>query len=127
MKCQKCQKDSGETHRVRDGKIICKACAGEVAPSVKIHIAGLGLVIGGRFARQRCAWCGEILVDEDATLIASPDPSPRDPLWEVNALIRVRVGEGVTAYERLEQTDLLPVDCCAYSETRTTPKLELVK
>jgi hypothetical protein len=92
-----------------------------------IHIAGLGLIVGGRFARQRCAWCGEILVEEDATLIASTDPGPRDPCWPINSLVRVRKEDGFVAYERIDQSDFLPVDCCAYSETRTVPKLEIVK
>jgi len=126
MKCQNCHRDSSETHRVRDGKIICKECAGEVAPSVKTHIAGLGLVIGDRFARQLCAWCGEALVDEDAELMATTDPTPRDPCWPINALIRVEKSAGVTGFVALPETDELPVDCCAYGPTRVRPKLELV-
>ncbi len=90
------------------------------------HIAGLGLVIGGRFARQLCAWCGEVLVDEDAERMASPDPGPRDPCWPINALIRVEKGDGVTGFVRLPETNELPVDCCAYAPTRVRPKLELV-
>lgn len=90
------------------------------------HIAGLGLVIGGRFARQLCAWCGEALVDEDAELMATTDPTPREPCWPINSLIRVEKGDGVTGFARLPQTDELPSDCCAYAPTRVRPKLELV-
>lgn len=91
-----------------------------------VHIAGLGLVIGGRFARQLCAWCGEVLVDEDASRMASPDPTPREPCWPINSLIQIEKGAGVTGYTLLPETDELPTDCCAYGPTRVRPKLELV-
>lgn len=92
----------------------------------KTHIAGLGLVIGDRFARQRCAWCGEVMVDEDATCIAVPEgSSPRDPLWPVNTLVRFEVAPGVTSYT-VVTADVLPDDCCARIDTRQAPQLRLV-
>lgn len=34
---------------------------------VKVHVAGLPLAAANRYVRQRCAWCGEILVDVDSS------------------------------------------------------------
>lgn len=54
-----------------------------------IHIAGPDITIGP-LLRQRCAWCGAVLVDYDLTRIAVPegqDPTPAT--WPVGALVVV--------------------------------------
>ena len=90
------------------------------------HIAGLGLIISDRFARQRCAWCGEILVDEDAECMASTDPGPRDPFFAANALVNVRKDDGFTGYSVVKDETLPPDSCVLREKPRSAPRLVLV-
>lgn len=58
-----------------------------------IHIAGYAARIGPHL-RQRCAWCGAVLIDVDLRGVAienKPDGSPGDPPggWETSALVAV--------------------------------------
>lgn len=58
-------------------------------PLTVTHLAGLEVVIGNRYYRQRCSWCGQELVDYDVALIAVPvgqDPTPA--FWPVGSLVR---------------------------------------
>lgn len=80
------------------------------------HIAGLDVVLEGRYMRQRCAWCDEILIDLDLTLVAVQVPedgsAPTGPgAWAVGAL--VTVGEGVSS--SLEEGAKLPDDACSWA------------
>lgn len=75
------------------------------------HIAGLDVALGGRYLRQRCAWCDEVLIDEDATLVmvASTDPSPGGlTAWPVGQLVRV---DGPVR-SLLPEGEELPEDFC---------------
>lgn len=54
-----------------------------------IHIAGSNVRIGARL-RQRCAWCGTVLLEYDLDRIAVPagqDPTPAT--WPVGDLVAV--------------------------------------
>lgn len=54
-----------------------------------IHIAGPDITVGTQL-RQRCAWCGAVLLDYDLTRIAIPvgqDPAPA--MWPVGELIEI--------------------------------------
>lgn len=77
------------------------------------HIAANDVTIGGRRLRQRCAWCGAVLLDYDLARVAvqvEPGEEPRPPAtWPVGALVRVD-GHYSAA---LEDTDELPDDACA--------------
>lgn len=58
-----------------------------------IHIAGFPVRVGGH-KRQRCAWCGVLLVDSiDDQLACTPPPPPGERVelahWQPNALVRV--------------------------------------
>lgn len=57
-----------------------------------IHIAGWPVLVGSRL-RQRCAWCGAVLIDVDLAGIAvqvDPEhPDPSYPTWEMGALVMV--------------------------------------
>jgi hypothetical protein len=60
-----------------------------------IHIAGLRVHVGP-YLRQRCAWCGAVLIDYDLTRTAVPtgtDPTPST--WPVADLVAV---DGNAAY-----------------------------
>lgn len=54
-----------------------------------VHVAGLPLRIGPRF-RQRCAWCGAVLIDDDLSQMAfSPGSNPSPSYWEIGGLVAV--------------------------------------
>ncbi len=36
------------------------------------HLAGPDLTVDGRYMRQRCSWCGAILIDYDLTMVSVP-------------------------------------------------------
>jgi len=74
------------------------------------HIAGLGITIQGRYMRQRCAWCGLVLLDYDLAEIASIDGSP-PRFWEVSK--QVEVDGNMSA---LVAGDDLPADACSLME-----------
>jgi hypothetical protein len=59
-----------------------------------IHIAGIALVFENRYMRQRCGWCGTVLIDEDMTLVAVVQGTEQVgvPFWEPYALIEVDGG-----------------------------------
>lgn len=58
-------------------------------PLTVTHLVGLEVVIGGRYYRQRCAWCDETLIDLDLALIAVPDgQDPTPAFWTVGSLVR---------------------------------------
>lgn len=61
-----------------------------------IHIAGVDVQVGHQ-VRQRCSWCGAVLLDYDLATIAQPlnaDGSlPAPPaMWGVGALVSVDDG-----------------------------------
>lgn len=79
-----------------------------------IHFAGLDVRIN-QLLRQRCAWCGEILVDYDLERVAVPegqDPTPA--VWPVPSLVEVD-GNASWVVEH-DAVDELPDNTCAASE-----------
>lgn len=74
-----------------------------------VHFTGQQVQIGNRL-RQRCSWCGLVLIDYDLTRIAVPGgTNPRPPMWEVGRLVSVDGGCSVL----LPDTDKLPAGSCA--------------
>lgn len=54
------------------------------------HIASEVITLNGRFMRQRCSWCGALLIDYDLASIAVPegqDPTPSH--WQPGGFVRV--------------------------------------
>jgi hypothetical protein len=84
--------------------------------SKDIHIAGLALRVGP-LVRQRCAWCGIVLLDFDLNSEASPDPLPPwdKRVFAPDTLVRLTVGAGFTelAVVQPEPDHTLPLRCCA--------------
>lgn len=83
--------------------------------STTTHIAGLDVTLEGRYMRQRCAWCDEIIMDYDLAMVAVQIPEdgsePQGPgAWEVGAL--VRRGDGVSY---VLDDKRLPDDSCAWA------------
>jgi NTP pyrophosphatase (non-canonical NTP hydrolase) len=64
------------------------------------HIAGPALTWDGRYVRQRCAWCGAILIDADLTIIQVPIEDAGRPLatWPFDAFVRVEDVGFATSY-----------------------------
>jgi hypothetical protein len=58
-----------------------------------VHIAGMAIDIGGRYLRQRCSWCGAVLIDYDLSMTASVVVGGEEPArpatWEVGSLVLV--------------------------------------
>jgi hypothetical protein len=54
-----------------------------------VHIAGPDVTVGC-YLRQRCAWCGAVLVDYDLHRVAVPEgQDPRPATWPVGELVAV--------------------------------------
>lgn len=83
-----------------------------------VHVAGLQLRIGNRL-RQRCAWCGAVLVDYDLERTAAPvgqDPTPGT--WETGVLVQVDDGVSVVLDDGMGAE--LPADACARLDDEVT-------
>jgi hypothetical protein len=76
-----------------------------------IHIAGVHVRVGN-LLRQRCAWCGALMIDYDLARIAVPigqDPMPAT--WPPGGL--VLVDGGMSASIEHGDGDILPDGACA--------------
>lgn len=81
----------------------------DLHPAPTTHIAGLEVTISDRFLRQRCAWCGAMLIDYDLTRIAVPiGQDPKPSTWPPGALVEV---DGPVAYT--VDAGRLPDNACA--------------
>ncbi len=73
------------------------------------HIAAPHITIDGRYARQRCGWCGQILIEHDLTRVAVPEGQDRAPgTWSAGALVTVDGNASWTV-----DGEELPEDACA--------------
>lgn len=83
-----------------------------------VHIAGVCIDIGGRYLRQRCSWCGAVLIDYDLAMMASPiveGEEPRPPAtWQAGGLILVD-GPMSTIVEHTDD-EKLPASSCVTIE-----------
>lgn len=74
------------------------------------HIAMTFIVINDRYLRQRCGWCGDVLLEYDLARVAVPVGTDAMPAtWPQEALIRID-GNLSTA---TEVHGALPEDACA--------------
>lgn len=75
-----------------------------------VHIAGVDTHINHRL-RQRCAWCGALLLDYDLANLAVPVGQDSTPAtWPVGEL--VMVDGGLSATVPHVDGDPLPMDAC---------------
>jgi hypothetical protein len=87
----------------------------DAAPGASVvHIVGHHVVIGGRFQRQLCAWCGVKLTDYDLSMIATSGGTLLSQ-WPEGELIEV--GDGWSSIIKHEDGEDLPANCCASIET----------
>lgn len=77
------------------------------------HIAGPDITISGEYGeylRQRCGWCGAVLLEYDLTRVAVPaGTDPRPATWPANSLVTI---DGHAAIA-MGNVDRLPDDACA--------------
>jgi|WetSurMetagenome_2_1015567.scaffolds.fasta_scaffold380522_2 hypothetical protein len=74
------------------------------------HFAGVEIQINTDL-RQRCAWCGEMLIDYDLSRVAVPEgQDPRPSTWPVGSIVEV---DGCLSYV-VDHDDgsPLPADTC---------------
>lgn len=87
------------------------------------HIAAQDVTIGGRRQRQRCAWCGAILLDYDLSKIAVQVVEGEEPqgpsAWEPGRLVRV-TGSNPKMTSMLDPTTELPDDACGNIDDEVT-------
>jgi hypothetical protein len=82
------------------------------------HVAGFRIHVNGHL-RQRCAWCGALLLDYELERTAVPvgqDPQPA--LWEPGALVEVDGGASWVVSH--QEDDELPVNACARIDDTVT-------
>ena len=53
-----------------------------------VHIAGMGVEVPPHY-RQRCAWCGAILVEGDLSRMAAVGEAPTARFFEAGRLVEV--------------------------------------
>lgn len=100
-----------------------------------VHIIGVDVLVGAR-RRQRCSWCGHLLVDDDLARMAwalnedGTDPGP-PPGWPVGDLVAVAGDAGSFRAMRVVPEDewpesaepghkRLPDNCCALLDPAVT-------
>jgi hypothetical protein len=81
----------------------------------KAHIALDVVWVNNRWMRQRCGWCGEILLDYDMdrTMVPGCDGDP-PASWPIGSIVMV---EEKTIYYVMN-VPRLPAECCASVETK---------
>ena len=75
------------------------------------RIAGADITIGP-LLRQRCGWCGAVLLDYNLDRVAVPaGQDPRPGTWNLGDL--VRVDGNLSTVVPHDDGDVLPADACA--------------
>lgn len=83
-----------------------------------LHIAGVHVTVGNRL-RQRCAWCGAVLIDYDLALVAVPVGQEGAPaVWPVGDL--VLVDGHVSALVEHVDGEPVPEGACARLDPEVT-------
>lgn len=91
--------------------------AARPAPAL-IHIAGPDIQVGSQL-RQRCAWCGAVLIDYALERIAVPvGQDPRPGRWAPGALVAVDGGAS-WAVEHEDGAELPPEACAQLDHSVT--------
>jgi hypothetical protein len=80
-------------------------------PPVTIHIVGNGVMVG-TVSRQRCAWCGFLLMDDDWAAMATGPGSSAAPHWWPDGEL-IEVGDNWKSVIQHPKSEPLPPACCA--------------
>ena len=103
---------------------LCYGKADEVMTDINIlkifgdgivtHIAGPEIVVQGRWMRQRCSWCGAILINYDLDTVASSD-GKQPGSFEVGKMVDV---SGISpVWCGVNNSNTLPSSFCGHEET----------
>lgn len=87
-------------------------------PDGVTHIAGSQLNMFGIFLRQRCEWCGIVLIEYDLRLVAVQEGSDGPSMYPINSLVRVdgHISAVIDNPEILPDGGVqLPPDACAFN------------
>lgn len=80
-----------------------------------VHLAAQDVWVEGRYVRQRCAWCGELLIDVDLARIAVHPPLPEGerPIatWQPGAMVEAS-GVWPTVYRQIDDDGRIPINSC---------------
>lgn len=76
------------------------------------HITSNVITTDGRYMRQRCVWCGELIIDYDLSMMMSTSTDPVKG-WECGIMISVE-GENPKHYWKTEDQEHLPDSFCGY-------------
>lgn len=86
-----------------------------------VHIAGNDVQVGP-YLRQRCSWCGVVLIDHDLSAIMyesrTPPDQRRPATWPVGAL--VEVDGHVSSIVEHEDGAELPANACGQLDPAVT-------
>lgn len=89
-----------------------------------VHIAGVDVEVhtrAGALLRQRCSWCGAVLVDYNLAQVAAPVGQPGRPgTWPVGALVAVDGAASWVEEARPGPFDGLPDGACANLDPEVT-------
>lgn len=85
--------------------------------SAMVHIVGMYVQVGN-LLRQRCTWCGAVLIDYDLENVMVPDGQDGPSTLPVGRL--VRVDDVVTLTLDHVDGDALPEDACARLDPAVT-------
>ena len=89
----------------------------------EVHVAGQWVLWDGRYLRQRCSWCGTLLIDVDMSMIQVAIPAGKTedqartdgdldyPTWQIGALVAF---DGAAPFVIAVPGDMVtvPDDCC---------------
>ncbi len=89
------------------------------------HIAGPVLTWDGRYIRQRCSWCGAVLIDVDITRLRVVGDDRDVATWPFEAFVRCSGGSvssvvkgGPVSEDPLAHA--VPHDCCMLRDPAET-------
>lgn len=91
-----------------------------------VHIAGHPITVNGRYLRQRCAWCGAIILDYDLSTLAFTDDTPEEDrhpaTWPVGDMIASDGGHTWIAAtpDHTGNVETMPAQACAYLDPEAT-------
>lgn len=88
------------------------------APTGVLHVAGVDVQVGQRL-RQRCGWCGALLIDYDLANIAVPiGQNPNPGSWPIGGV--VMVDGGMSALVDHKDGEPLPEGSCGRLDPEVT-------
>lgn len=98
-----------------------------VSDGMVTHVAGLSVTFGspdGQLLRQRCAWCGALMVDVNLGLVSYPIDQVMQtvPTWEVFAMVRIDGNFSQALEDELlaNGETKVPDDCCMWIDPAVT-------